>query len=194
MATGRWHRASRRMGHGVAPLNVRAWRHSKGAGARRRHRVTRAACAPCDSTCCCGGRWLRHGAFHELVLLRGSGQRRTPAAQTLRGGRCSERGGGVPGEGTQEGHAGTRGLPLGPASVGGAPGSDGIQNRTRWSARVLPGAGERIRTADLPFTRRLLCQLSYTGGETRCMVAHLGDDVRIPVLTCTFASGAGTGC
>ena len=26
------------------------------------------------------------------------------------------------------------------------------------------GAGERIRTADLPFTRRLLCQLSYTGG------------------------------
>jgi hypothetical protein len=27
------------------------------------------------------------------------------------------------------------------------------------------GAGERIRTADLPFTRRLLCQLSYTGGR-----------------------------
>jgi hypothetical protein len=27
------------------------------------------------------------------------------------------------------------------------------------------GAGERIRTADLPFTRRLLCQLSYTGGD-----------------------------
>ena len=26
------------------------------------------------------------------------------------------------------------------------------------------GAGERIRTADLPFTRRLLCRLSYTGG------------------------------
>jgi hypothetical protein len=26
------------------------------------------------------------------------------------------------------------------------------------------GAGERIRTADLPFTRRPLCQLSYTGG------------------------------
>ena len=25
------------------------------------------------------------------------------------------------------------------------------------------GAGERIRTADLPFTRRLLCRLSYTG-------------------------------
>jgi hypothetical protein len=24
-------------------------------------------------------------------------------------------------------------------------------------------AGERDRTADLPFTRRLLCQLSYTG-------------------------------
>jgi hypothetical protein len=29
------------------------------------------------------------------------------------------------------------------------------------------GAGERIRTADLPFTRRLLCQLSYTGGNCR---------------------------
>jgi hypothetical protein len=27
------------------------------------------------------------------------------------------------------------------------------------------GAGERDRTADLPFTRRLLCQLSYTGGR-----------------------------
>ena len=26
------------------------------------------------------------------------------------------------------------------------------------------GAGERDRTADLPFTRRPLCQLSYTGG------------------------------
>src|ERR1700733_15747881 len=25
------------------------------------------------------------------------------------------------------------------------------------------GAGERVRTAGLPFTRRLLCQLSYTG-------------------------------
>ena len=31
----------------------------------------------------------------------------------------------------------------------------------------LSGAGERIRTADLPFTRRLLCQLSYTGGWSR---------------------------
>jgi hypothetical protein len=29
------------------------------------------------------------------------------------------------------------------------------------------GAGERIRTADLPFTRRLLCLLSYTGGGLR---------------------------
>ena len=28
------------------------------------------------------------------------------------------------------------------------------------------GAGERDRTADLPFTRRLLCQLSYTGGDS----------------------------
>ena len=26
------------------------------------------------------------------------------------------------------------------------------------------GAGERIRTADRPLTRRMLCQLSYTGG------------------------------
>jgi hypothetical protein len=25
------------------------------------------------------------------------------------------------------------------------------------------GAGERVRTADLPLTRRLLCLLSYTG-------------------------------
>jgi predicted MFS family arabinose efflux permease len=33
-------------------------------------------------------------------------------------------------------------------------------DRNRW----VPGAGERDRTADLPFTRRLLCQLSYTGG------------------------------
>ena len=32
--------------------------------------------------------------------------------------------------------------------------------------RGLPlGAGERDRTADLPFTRRPLCQLSYTGGD-----------------------------
>src|SRR5580704_16384813 len=35
------------------------------------------------------------------------------------------------------------------------------------------GAGERDRTADLPFTRRLLCLLSYTGGETLCIVAGL---------------------
>jgi hypothetical protein len=38
---------------------------------------------------------------------------------------------------------------------------DGLQiqvNELRW------GAGERDRTADLPFTRRPLCQLSYTGG------------------------------
>jgi hypothetical protein len=27
------------------------------------------------------------------------------------------------------------------------------------------GAGERDRTADLPFTRRPLCLLSYTGGD-----------------------------
>jgi hypothetical protein len=38
----------------------------------------------------------------------------------------------------------------------------------RTSAQVVAlrsGAGERDRTADLPFTRRLLCQLSYTGGD-----------------------------
>ena len=28
------------------------------------------------------------------------------------------------------------------------------------------GAGERIRTAGLPFTRRLLCLLSYTGNNS----------------------------
>ena len=32
---------------------------------------------------------------------------------------------------------------------------------------AVKGAGERDRTADLPFTRRLLCQLSYTGAEPR---------------------------
>ena len=40
----------------------------------------------------------------------------------------------------------------------------------RVRVRAIPsdlGAGERIRTADLPFTRRLLCQLSYTGGRLR---------------------------
>src|SRR5206468_1672698 len=40
------------------------------------------------------------------------------------------------------------------------------------------GAGERIRTAGLPFTRRLLCQLSYTGGDS-CMVADQASDVVI---------------
>ena len=29
------------------------------------------------------------------------------------------------------------------------------------------GAGERVRTADLPLTRRLLCLLSYTGWRAR---------------------------
>jgi hypothetical protein len=36
---------------------------------------------------------------------------------------------------------------------------------SRLAPREESGAGERIRTADLPFTRRLLCQLSYTGGR-----------------------------
>jgi hypothetical protein len=39
------------------------------------------------------------------------------------------------------------------------------------------GAGERDRTADLPFTRRPLCQLSYTGGDV-LMVAETAD--RLP--------------
>src|SRR5262249_7018492 len=30
---------------------------------------------------------------------------------------------------------------------------------------ILLGAGERVRTAGLPFTRRLLCLLSYTGAD-----------------------------
>jgi hypothetical protein len=47
------------------------------------------------------------------------------------------------------------------------------------------GAGERDRTADLPFTRRLLCLLSYTGGDS-CMVADPGADVRIYALTSGF--------
>ena len=44
-------------------------------------------------------------------------------------------------------------------------------------------AGERNRTAALPFTRRPLCQLSYTGGA-RCIVAEQGPDVRPSPLTC----------
>ena len=36
-----------------------------------------------------------------------------------------------------------------------------LRSRFRTSRRL--GAGERIRTADLPLTRRTLCQLSYTG-------------------------------
>jgi hypothetical protein len=39
------------------------------------------------------------------------------------------------------------------------------------------GAGERDRTADLPFTRRPLCQLSYTGGDVP-MLADPGPDMR----------------
>jgi hypothetical protein len=40
-------------------------------------------------------------------------------------------------------------------------------------ARTLAdlGAGERVRTAGLPFTRRLLCLLSYTGWSFLSMVA-----------------------
>jgi hypothetical protein len=33
-------------------------------------------------------------------------------------------------------------------------------------AGLMSGAGERIRTADLPFTRRPLCLLSYTGDDS----------------------------
>src|SRR5262249_23768231 len=53
------------------------------------------------------------------------------------------------------------------------------------------GAGERGRTADPAFTRRLLCQLSYTGGGTPCMVADLGPDVLIPALASAYAVVAG---
>jgi hypothetical protein len=42
-------------------------------------------------------------------------------------------------------------------------GSDTKPSLMRATAQASLGAGERIRTADLPFTRRLLCQLSYTG-------------------------------
>ena len=38
------------------------------------------------------------------------------------------------------------------------------EDKSRSNVRPL-GAGERVRTADLPFTRRLLCLLSYTGGR-----------------------------
>jgi hypothetical protein len=37
------------------------------------------------------------------------------------------------------------------------------ENRPHRNVKTSTGAGERIRTADLPFTRRLLCLLSYTG-------------------------------
>jgi hypothetical protein len=50
------------------------------------------------------------------------------------------------------------------------PGPDGLCERLSdllpgraGVVRVDLGAGERIRTAGLPFTRRLLCLLSYTG-------------------------------
>jgi hypothetical protein len=40
-----------------------------------------------------------------------------------------------------------------------------VKTQVRGPARARDhGAGERDRTADLPFTRRPLCQLSYTGG------------------------------
>ncbi len=52
------------------------------------------------------------------------------------------------------------------------------------------GAGERDRTADLPFTRRLLCLLSYTGGETLCIVAGLRGGQR----SLSGRPGGGAGC
>ncbi len=39
------------------------------------------------------------------------------------------------------------------------------ENAPRTSELVSIGAGARIRTGGLPFTRRLLCLLSYTGGR-----------------------------
>ena len=52
------------------------------------------------------------------------------------------------------------------------------------------GAGERIRTAGLPFTRRLLCQLSYTGEDSlhgsrpRSRLAHPYADLRVYPRCC----------
>jgi hypothetical protein len=48
-------------------------------------------------------------------------------------------------------------------------------------------AGERDRTADLPFTRRLLCLLSYTGGRL-VHGSRPHPDVLNLLLTRTFAS------
>jgi hypothetical protein len=51
----------------------------------------------------------------------------------------------------------------------------------------MDGAGERDRTADLPFTRRPLCLLSYTGGE-RLHGSRIPTDLRIPSLACGFVN------
>jgi hypothetical protein len=42
-------------------------------------------------------------------------------------------------------------------------------------AGLRVGAGERDRTADLPFTRRPLCQLSYTGVDVLMLAETLAD-------------------
>jgi hypothetical protein len=48
----------------------------------------------------------------------------------------------------------------------GLVGEERVGHARRRCARLADlGAGERDRTADLPFTRRPLCQLSYTGGD-----------------------------
>ena len=59
-----------------------------------------------------------------------------------------------------------------------------VAAKTSGSRCGPPGAGERDRTADLPFTRRLLCQLSYTGVVTAGMLAGRSRDVRNQYLTC----------
>src|SRR5215469_10862973 len=55
-----------------------------------------------------------------------------------------------------------------------------LQRLAGYAALEL-GAGERDRTADLPFTRRPLCQLSYTGGDL-LMVAQAQGPMRSVVL------------
>ena len=60
----------------------------------------------------------------------------------------------------------------------------------RWAAQPLPPQrGGRNRTADLPLTRRLLCQLSYAGPRT--VYLRLGARPSLPTAART-AAGIGT--
>ena len=54
----------------------------------------------------------------------------------------------------------------------------------------MDGAGERDRTAGLPFTRRLLCLLSYTGGRLVHGSRPHRDMLILPLACRTAASGA----